>query len=588
MKKLIFLLLNNFNTTFSLMPIIIRKKFKLVFIASLVVILFEALGFSIFIPLLDQILNGGTNQFFNFDQIFNYYEIDKKYFIGFLLFLIFIIFTIKTVILIIINKFKIRFSATIEKNISNRLVENFLHQEFEDYKKYNNSKINKELILDIGRYCAFIDSSIDLITEIFIMLIIVLLLMLVDPFSTFIIITSLLVVSSLYFILTKKTFNLLGENAQKSENRLIQSVNEISNLFKEIKIFDVEQKFLQRFKDSLNARVKHVVNYRINIFLPRVLLELFVISILVTLFFILLYTKNSTGEVFLILGLLSIASFRIMPSIVKCINSVNIIKYCDASVNIINEKLKNLNVNLKQFEEKNNEENLKLKNKIQLVNLKFGYKNSPKSLFNKVNIVINKGEHVGIIGPSGSGKSTLLDIIMQFQKEFEGEYLFDELDVKKNKLYNNKNFLKNFGYVGQNTELMNDTIRNNIIFSSAENKTDEKRLEKSIKLTQMKKFIDEQNQGLENTILDNSFNISGGQKQRLGIARALYSECPILILDEITSSLDETNQEKIMSEIEILKKDGKTIIQTTHNSKHLKYFDKVIDLTKINFNYDQK
>ncbi len=570
------------------MPIIIRKKFKLVFIASLVVILFEALGFSIFIPLLDQILNGGTNQFFNFDQIFNYYEIDKKYFIGFLLFLIFIIFTIKTVILIIINKFKIRFSATIEKNISNRLVENFLHQEFEDYKKYNNSKINKELILDIGRYCAFIDSSIDLITEIFIMLIIVLLLMLVDPFSTFIIITSLLVVSSLYFILTKKTFNLLGENAQKSENRLIQSVNEISNLFKEIKIFDVEQKFLQRFKDSLNARVKHVVNYRINIFLPRVLLELFVISILVTLFFILLYTKNSTGEVFLILGLLSIASFRIMPSIVKCINSVNIIKYCDASVNIINEKLKNLNVNLKQFEEKNNEENLKLKNKIQLVNLKFGYKNSPKSLFNKVNIVINKGEHVGIIGPSGSGKSTLLDIIMQFQKEFEGEYLFDELDVKKNKLYNNKNFLKNFGYVGQNTELMNDTIRNNIIFSSAENKTDEKRLEKSIKLTQMKKFIDEQNQGLGNTILDNSFNISGGQKQRLGIARALYSECPILILDEITSSLDETNQEKIMSEIEILKKDGKTIIQTTHNSKHLKYFDKVIDLTKINFNYDQK
>ena len=209
-------------------------------------------------------------------------------------------------------------------------------------------------------------------------------------------------------------------------------------------------------------------------------------------------------------------------------------------------------------------------------------------VFSDLSLTIEKKDLITIMGPSGSGKSTLLDIIMQFQKEFEGEYLFDELDVKKNKLYNNKNFLKNFGYVGQNTELMNDTIRNNIIFSSAENKTDEKRLEKSIKLTQMKKFIDEQNQGLENTILDNSFNISGGQKQRLGIARALYSECPILILDEITSSLDETNQEKIMSEIEILKKDGKTIIQTTHNSKHLKYFDKVIDLTKINFNYDQK
>lgn len=83
---------------------------------------------------------------------------------------------------------------------------------------------------------------------------------------------------------------------------------------------------------------------------------------------------------------------------------------------------------------------------------------------------------------------------------------------------------------------------------------------------------------MDTVIIDNSLNISGGQKQRLGIARAIYAKCPILILDEITSSLDTINQEKIMKEISLLKKEGKTIIQTTHNPEHYKYFDKVIDL----------
>ncbi len=570
---------NIFKNTYSLMPIEIKKLFILMIIASFVIIIIETVSFSIFIPLLDQILNEGANRFFKFDQVLTYFNINKEDFISSFLIFILFVFIFKSIILIQLNKFKIKFLAKIEKYVSNKVVENFLEQEFENYKAYSKSKINKELILDISRYCALIDSSIGLFIEMTMTILIVFLLILVDPLSTLIIIISLIGVSAVYLITTRQTFFLLGENSQKSENTLIQSVNEISKLFKEIKIFEVKQKFLLRFKKALNERVQHVVNYRINIFLPRILIELFVVAILVLLFFILLRFNNSNNEIFLILGLLSIASFKIMPSIVKSLNYLNVIKYADASVNILNEKLETIEKKPKQNIVEKYNKNMNFRNKIELVNLKFNYKNSSSYILNNISIEINKGDHIGIIGESGSGKSTLLDIIMQFQTEFEGKYLFDGLDVKKNKIYNNKSFFKNFGYVGQNTELMNDTIRNNIIFSSNENIADQDRLEKSINLSQMKKIYDEQNLGLERIISDNSFNISGGQKQRLALARALYSNCSVLILDEITSSLDEINQEKIMMDIKMLKKEGKTIIQTTHNLKHLKYFDKVINLT---------
>ena len=107
---------------------------------------------------------------------------------------------------------------------------------------------------------------------------------------------------------------------------------------------------------------------------------------------------------------------------------------------------------------------------------------------------------------------------------------------------------------------------------------DQKLIQKTVEISQLKKFISDQPKGLDTIILDNSFNISGGQKQRIGIARAIYAKSPILLLDEITSALDTVNQEKIMKEISFFKKQGITVIQTTHNQNHYKYFDKIIDL----------
>ena len=351
---------------------------------------------------------------------------------------------------------------------------------------------------------------------------------------------------------------------------------EIFNLFKEIKVFNIEKKFIHRFNFSLNKKLQNDKDYNFLISLPRIFLELLIVFALVVTFMFLLNSENSSDNILIIIGLLAVASIRIMPSISKSINSINQIKYCNASVKIINEKLfKQINF-LK--EQNTTYQTFKFKEKIELKNLNFNYDGSSFHFKKPVNMKINKGEFVGVVGPSGSGKSTLLDIIMLLQENFEGSYKFDGKEINNLKNRELVKLSNNFAYVNQNVWLINDSIKNNIILCSDKKEIDLFNLKLSIEQSQLNSFINTQPNGIDTIIADNGLNISGGQRQRIGIARALYLGFPIIILDEFTSSLDGDNQEKIMKDISSLKRFGKTIIQSTHNPEHYKYFDKVIDL----------
>ncbi len=579
MKKIFSIVFKNLASTLSVIPKKLELKFIILIFASIFVVIAEALSFSIFIPLFDQIFNNGLGPSSLIKKFLSYFSIDDSNYIKNILLIILIVFILKSFVLIIINKFKISFEADLEYFISNQIIKNFVNQDLESYKQYEESKINKELILDIIRYIGFIDAVVVFSTEILVMTFIIIILMSVDFYSTTIIVLTLFLLSTFYLLTTRRTFKSIGDNAQNFENKYIHSVMEVYNLYKEIKIFDLHKKFLERTTSALQKKIKNNKNYKFYILLPRIFLELAIIIILCITFFILFNIKNSSGEIFLVLGLLSVATIRIMPSIVKCINSINTIKYCDASVNIINKKLQNRSKekdffsNLKKLQKR-----IFFKNSIELKNINFKYKDANNNTLNNINITINSGDYIGVVGPSGSGKSTLLDIIMLLQKNFSGTYLFDGQDVKEKNFFVGKKFTKNFGYVGQDVKLINDTIKKNITFVSDNFDEDLKLIQKTVEISQLKKFISDQPKGLDTIILDNSFNISGGQKQRIGIARAIYAKSPILLLDEITSALDTVNQEKIMKEISFFKKQGITVIQTTHNQNHYKYFDKIIDL----------
>ena len=200
-------------------------------------------------------------------------------------------------------------------------------------------------------------------------------------------------------------------------------------------------------------------------------------------------------------------------------------------------------------------------------------------ILNNFSLEIKKGEIVGIKGTTGSGKSTLLKIILGLLKPKKGKILIDDNDLHE------KNFLNlwydKVSYVPQNVYLINDSIKKNILLGIEEN-TENVKIYNEVKKNSLSDEFINKSIKLDNTIVgENGLKLSGGQKQRLGIARALYQQKEILILDEATNSLDENTEKNILSNI--LKLENKpTIIFVSHKSSNFNICNKIIDLKNFN------
>ena len=262
------------------------------------------------------------------------------------------------------------------------------------------------------------------------------------------------------------------------------------------------------------------------------------------------------------------AFYRILPSINRIYQSVQNIKFGFPVFEKITGEFKRI-----KFREDNKSE-FKFNNKIKFNNIKFNYPNK-KQLLDEVTLEINRGECVGIIGESGSGKSTFLNILMGLINPISGKI---EIDGEIKNL-NSNNWYKKISHIPQDIFLLNDTIRNNICFGSDLNDYEDKKIIQIINQVKLNKYLEDQPKGLDTNIGENGSQISGGEKQRLALARALFKQSEILVFDEATSSLDQENEIAILKLIESLKKD-KTIIMISHNANLINFCDtiyKVID-----------
>ena len=265
-----------------------------------------------------------------------------------------------------------------------------------------------------------------------------------------------------------------------------------------------------------------------------------------------------------------LAIIKIIPSINKIVTANNYLQYARNSLSTLS---KDKDLKIVETEISSNKEEINFKNSIILNNISLKY--SDTLVLDNINLEINKSDFIGVIGNTGSGKSSLSHILLglinpsQGQIQCDGQNIFDNV----------KSYQKNIGYVPQNIFLLDDTIQNNITFGSS---VDEKKISKVVKLASLENFIKERPNGLNQIVGEKGIKISGGEKQRIGIARALYREPKILILDEPTSALDEATEKSIINEL-IHLKDVFTIILITHKLSNLNLADKIIKIEHKKF-----
>ena len=333
--------------------------------------------------------------------------------------------------------------------------------------------------------------------------------------------------------------------------------------------------FLNLFKQNNSIHILADRNVDLFNIFPRFLLEFFGVLLFSSIIALLFLFGYNSEKILPILALYAAAAFRILPSINRVLVYYNSFLYGQKAFEKINTEFSNDYSNFSKNKKKLESEiikKIKFEN-LELKDVSFAY-DKTQAVLKDINLNIKKGTYVGIQGQSGSGKSTLVLLITGLLKPTSGKIFLNQTHdtSEKQKILNSL-----IGYVSQKTTLFDDTIKKNIALGEDENEIDETKLKKVIEITQLKDFIYNLKDGIETVVGDDGLRISGGQRQRIAIARALYFNPDLLIMDEATSSLDKDIEDKI---IEIIKnlKGKKTLVFISHKLSNLNICDEKFEV----------
>ena len=548
-----------------------QKFLILIFFGIIFVTILEALSLSVLVPVFEIIF---------FDKVPNILSnntIILDYNTKILVLLIFLlIFFIKNILLIAFNYFYIIFFNKLAAKISQKLFTSTLNQPYIYFLQNPSNNILQIVVEEIKKLRAFFIGLISLSIELIFVLIICFILIYINYKIFLFCFINFSFVIFLYFRIVKDKIKIWSyinlESLGKIQNVIIDGLRGIKDLV----IYGLRENFVNSFKNSNDEwyRTRSNIDFLNNV--QKYWLELIgVVSIsLALLYFV--FMKFDVTNLIPVFGLYVFAIFKLVTSFSRIVGSAQDVKFNFPSYEIVLNLLKKFYFYDKEYKHNSN---FHLKNFINFNNVSLSY-DGKSQILDKINFKIFKGDCVAIIGKNGSGKSTLLNLVSALIQPTSGKILIDN----KFDLYSN-NYLwhQKLSYVQQNIFLLNDTIKKNIILNQ-HNTINNLRFEKIVQSLNLEKFFSNLPNILETKINDNGANLSGGQKQMISLARALYRNSEIIILDEPNSALDKINTE-LLRKVILANKNKRTIIMVTHDLAYFKdCFNKVLEVDDGNIN----
>jgi ABC-type multidrug transport system fused ATPase/permease subunit len=449
------------------------------------------------------------------------------------------------------------FGHKVQSRISKQLFENYLYQPFQYHANINSSILIRNCVHEANQFNQFVIlPSFTIISEAFLIVGIAILLVVLQPYYT--LVNGILLGFSFVMFnrLTGKKIIGWGSEKLKSEARRIQLIQQSLGAIKEVKLRQSEKHFTEAYNHYNNesARASHSYNALQQV--PRLFLEVLIYVGLLLLVVLTIATHSSISELVTALGLFAAAVYKALPSANKVSTSYQSMKMSTPSLsNFITE------LNLPREQRSTLEEQhdrIKFASEIRLNEISFSYSRE-NPILHDVSLVIKKGSCIGLVGESGSGKSTLLNIVLGLIKPQKGFISVDNIEIAQNM----SGWQQNIGYVAQNIYLIDDTLRRNIAFGAPDNLIDDAAIYAALDKAHLIEFVKSLSSGLDTLTGERGVRLSGGQIQRIGIARALYHNPEILVFDEATSALDNSTEASIMEAIESLYR-SKTIIIVAH------------------------
>ena len=391
---------------------------------------------------------------------------------------------------------------------------------------------------------------------------------------------SAFMIFSFYYYSLDITKNTLRKNSHlqvEINKKLVRTIQESFGYIREIILKQKYLYFINNFKKN---------NYNLNLILaksgfinayPRILIEPFGI-VLLSIIGCVIVIKSDFNSALPLIATLALGAQKIIPLMQKIYEGIVRTRSSRDSLIVVLEFLNNHNDKnyLKNAETKQNfsKKDLNVFSDFEIKDIYFKYPNDSKFLFSGVNLKINKGDCVAIIGESGSGKSTLVDLMIGLIPPSSGEILANGINISVCNEADIANWRETISLVSQRIYLSETSIKENIAFGIERNKIDVDKINKVLKTTLLDDYISKKRFGIDTVIGENGISLSGGQQQRLGIARGIYKNPNFLILDEATSALDYKTEFEILNNLSSMNNDL-TMVIITHRENNLKFCNKI-------------
>ncbi len=469
---------------------------------------------------------------------------------------------------------QIRFAQMREYSIGKRLMQGYLSQPYSWLLSRNTADLSKTIFSEINLVIIqAVSPMLTLLANAAVVIAIWILLIIIDPSVAFLISFTLGLAYLLIYTFVRSYLKVIGQKRLEVNQIRFKTISEVFGAGKEVKLGGLEDIYIDRFSKTTKAFAKHQASMAALSRLPRYAIEAIGFGGIILVILYYLIKTNTFANALPIIALYAFAGYRVLPALQNIYNSISQLRYVSPAVDNLYNELKSHKIEIKSKSDKN----LPIDNNISLKSVEYNYPSSKRTSVRNISIDINAKTTIALVGATGSGKTTLADIILGLLEpkkgilEVDGQLIDDQ---------NKRAWQKNIGYVPQHIYLTDDTVSSNIALGVDPKNIDLKSIERAARVSNLHDFIiNKLPKGYDTIIGERGIRLSGGERQRLGIARALYHNPKVLVLDEATSAMDNLTEKSIMDAINSLRKDT-TIILIAHRLTTIKNCDKIFLLDK--------
>lgn len=561
---------------FVLLDVRQKRRLGIIFILMVISAFLEMLGVSLVVPLISVIMKPNvieTNKMIKW--VYYFFNIhSQQSFIIICIIVLIAVLIFKNIFLVGEYYIQSKFVFNNQFLTQRQLLSAFMNRPYEYYLDMQSGELLRVIQNDVLQTYTLLTALLEFATESIVSVVLFFTLLIIEPAMTFFLTIIFMLVGFLIVRIVKPILQKQGiirrDSYALAYKWLLQAINGI----KEIKVTQKEVFFETKFgenghrvirAENLNSVVKNI---------PRLLIEMTCISSILIITAVMIYFGRDINSLVSSLGAFVMAAIKLMPSSNRIVGALNSIAYYEPALDKVLENLEKLERYEPVYTEKEKSNvnkgvsNITLNKNIILSSIIYRYPNSNVRVLNKADMCIPIGKSVGIVGVSGAGKTTVVDIMLGLLIPQEGQVLADGVEISENY----SSWFTHIGYIPQSIFMLDDSIRNNVAFGLSEKEIIDEQVWYALEEAQLADYVNSLPEGINTQIGERGVRLSGGQCQRIGIARALYTNPELIIFDEATSALDNDTETAIMESINNLH-GKKTMVIIAHRLQTLKGCD---------------